>query len=52
VREFADHCHLERNHQGLDNRRIDASGDSASRDGVVECRESLGGILKFYQRAA
>ena len=52
VREFADHYHLERNHQGLGNRLIDVRGDPAGNDGAIACRERLGGVLKFYERAA
>jgi hypothetical protein len=43
-------AHGERNHQGIDNRLIERSL-SASR-GAIECRERLGGLLRFYDRAA
>ena len=49
-KEFALHYHEERNHQGLDNRLID--GEPSSGDGVVQCHRRLGGLLKFYDRAA
>jgi hypothetical protein len=53
VGEFVDHYHLERNHQGLDNRLIVAPSDSASNDnGPIGRRERLGGLLSFYYRRA
>lgn len=52
VREYAEHYHRERNHQGLGNRLIDPSLDPAIRDGAVVCRRRLGGVLCYYERAA
>ena len=52
VREYVKHYHGERNHQGIGNRLIDASVDESRRVGAIECRESLGGLLRFYRRAA
>ena len=40
----------ERNHQGIGNDLID--GVLPAGDGLVECNERLGGLLKFYRRAA
>ena len=51
VREFVTHYHLERNHQGIGNRLIDPAGQVSKSDSV-HCRERLGGMLKFYSRAA
>ena len=52
VREFVSHYHVERNHQGLRNRLI-APGEEAGRTtGEVVCRERLGGLLRYYYRAA
>jgi putative transposase len=51
VREYVAHYHGERNHQGIDNRLID-SVDGSRRSGRIECRERLGGLLRFYRRAA
>ena len=50
VDEYIAHYHAERNHQGLGNRLIE-QGDLAG-DGEIFCRERLGGLLKFYSRAA
>jgi putative transposase len=52
VKEYTEHYHLERNHQGLDNELIEKPTYSPDRDGSVECRERLGGILKYYHRRA
>ena len=52
AREYAAHYHRERNHQGLDNRLIDAPVDKASCAGAVSCSARLGGMLRFYHRAA
>jgi hypothetical protein len=52
VREFLAHYHCERNHQGMGN-RILVSGDEVGRTlGDVECRERLGGLLRYYYRKA
>ena len=52
VREYVDHYHGERNHQGIGNRLIDSSVDVSRTRGSIECRERLGGLLRFYHRAA
>jgi hypothetical protein len=52
VKEFTEHYHLERNHQGLDNELIEKSSRPVSEGSAVECRERLGGILKHYHRRA
>ena len=35
--------------QGLDNRLIDPGEEVGLTTGEVECRERLGGILRYYQ---
>lgn len=52
TREFAAHYHTERNHQGLDNRLIEPDGRDESTDGPIQCFQRLGGMLRFYHRAA
>ena len=47
-----EHYHTERNHQGLSNQLIQADEQTGSIAGKVEWRERLGGLLKFYHRAA
>ena len=51
VGEFCEHYHRERNHQGLGNRIIEVEF-SSNREGKVECRERLGGMLRYYYREA
>jgi len=52
VSSFLCHYHGERNHQGLDNKIIE-QGDEVGRDnGKIECRERLGGLLRYYHRRA
>jgi transposase InsO family protein len=50
LKSFADHYHVERNHQGLGNALID--GEPMPEVGEVLRRERLGGLLSFYHRAA
>jgi putative transposase len=50
LREFVAHYHGERNHPGIDNRLIEWSPPSSR--GAIECREQLGGLLRFCDRAA
>ncbi len=52
VEEFTEHYHFERNHQGLNNDLIEKRSDEPNIDGAVECRERLGGVLKYYDRRA
>ena len=52
LREFAEHFHHERNHQGLGNRIIDAGTEVGRTQGEVQCRERLGGLLRYYYRNA
>src|SRR5690242_13243379 len=52
VREFVSHYHAERNHQGLGNKLIAPEPSVGTPDGEVVCRERLGGLLKYYHRAA
>ena len=52
VREFVDHYHSERNHQGLGNVIPFPTGASMIVTGAVCRHERLGGLLKFYDRQA
>ena len=52
VREFADYYHHERKDQGLGNRLIVSLAEQANHEGGIACRERLGGLLKYYHRAA
>jgi len=52
VLSHVDHYHQERNHQGLNNEIIEPGDEVGQCDGDVECRERLGGMLRYYHRAA
>jgi transposase InsO family protein len=52
LREYMDHYHLERNHQGLDNQLIIPAPVRGPKIHRIDCRSRLGGILRFYERAA
>ena len=52
VREYVEHYHRERNHQGLENELIEPEREDSAVVGTIECRERLGGILKYYHRRA
>ena len=54
LREFVEHFHTERNHQGKGNVILLPPSDQAAQggDGLVRCRERLGGMLKRYHREA
>ena len=53
VSNYLEHYHQERNHQGKDNLLLFpvAAGEASAR-GSISCRERLGGLLKYYSRAA
>jgi len=50
VVSFLSHYHGERNHQGVGNEIIVSSDEVGAIAGKIECRERLGGILKYYYR--
>jgi putative transposase len=52
VRDFVEHYHVERNHQGLGNVIPFPSTAWPSIGGRVCRHERLGGLLKFYRRSA
>ena len=52
VKEYAEHYHRERNHRGLGHELIDRHVEDYRGDGAIECRESVGGLLRHYRRAA
>ena len=51
IKEYLIHYHEERNHQGLGNRLIESSAAKTAGHSI-ECRERLGGLLRYYHRAA
>ncbi|MCU1281419.1 MAG: hypothetical protein JWM53_4965 [bacterium] len=52
VSEFVEHYHLERNHQGLDNRLLTAPSSPSNDTAPMVRRKRLGGILNYYYRSA
>src|SRR4051812_23767262 len=48
LREFVAHYHIERNHQGLDNRLIVPMETVAAKEATVQTRQRLGGLLHYY----
>jgi putative transposase len=52
LREYVDHYHRERNHQGIGNRTIVPLPARCQDATIIYRRPRLGGILNFYQRAA
>jgi len=52
ISEFLEHYHGERNHQGLGNQLLDPGEQVGRSRGVVQCRERIGGLLRYYYRDA
>jgi len=53
LHEYVDHYHQERNHQGKGNVLLFPQPSSAGEhEGTIQCRERLGGLLKYYEREA
>ena len=52
VADFVVHYNRERTHQGLDNALIDPEPGVGTLEGPIECRERLGGLLRYYRRTA
>jgi transposase InsO family protein len=56
ITKFVEHYHLERNHQGLDNRLLTvgpaAANENTDPAASIARRDRLGGILSYYHRCA
>ena len=52
IREFVEHYHHERNHQGLGNQLLFPVTATARKDRPIACRPRLGGLLTYYHRPA
>ena len=52
VEQFVAHYHGERNHQGLGNQLIQPEESVGKAEGEIRCSERLGGLLRYYHRAA
>ena len=49
TKEYVEHYHTERNHQGKGNVLL---FQEARRDNRLQCRERLGGLLRYYHKNA
>ena len=52
VKEYTEHYHVERNHQGLGNRLIEKPHGVVDMNSAVVRHERLGGVLNYYERRA
>ena len=52
IRQYLEHYHAERNHQGLENQLIEPSEHVGAIAGQLECRKRMGGLLRYYHRVA
>ncbi len=53
LQEYVEHYHHERNHQGKENVLLfPLTNQKSQGKGPVQCRERLGGLLKYYAREA
>jgi putative transposase len=50
--EYVEHFHAERNHQGKGNVLLFPRGGDIRREGPLQCRERLGGLLRYYHQEA
>ena len=51
--QYVEHFHHERHHQGKGNVLLfPAVSQSTEQQGPMQCRERLGGLLKYYTRDA
>ena len=50
VSVFVEHDHRERSHQGPGNQLIDPARGSERTGGQIQCRERLGGMLRYHHR--
>jgi hypothetical protein len=48
--DYLDYFHAERNHQGKGNVLLFPRVNDRQREGPVQCRERLGGLLRYYHR--
>jgi len=50
--QYVEHFHAERNHQGKGNVLLFPRDTDVDREGPVQCRERLGGLLRYYHQEA
>ena len=49
---YAEHYHHERNHQGVGSRILKPGPEVGRVGGTIDCRQRLGGLLRYYHRRA
>jgi hypothetical protein len=52
TREYLEHYHRERNHQGLDGKIIDAETEVGRVVGKIKSKKRLSGMRRYYYREA
>ena len=52
IKEFSEHYHTERNHQGVDNELIDTTHLCEEASGKIVKISRLEGVLNYYERQA
>jgi len=52
LHHYQTHFYEERNHQGKNNMLLFPASTQTGDTGTVQCRERLGGLLKYYERGA
>ena len=52
IDQSVQHYLAERNHQGVGNELIAPGGEVGTVAGKIECRDRLGGMLRYYHRDA
>ena len=52
LQNYLAHYHQERNHQGKDNVLLFPQVRATRAENPVQCRERLGGLLRYYHREA
>src|SRR5262245_15092940 len=52
LRDYVEHFHAERNHQGKGNVLLFPRDTNIRRERPVQCRERLGGLLRYYHQEA
>ncbi len=54
LQQYVAHYHEERNHQNKQNRLLFSlpHRGASGHNGIVRCKERLGGLLKYYEREA
>ena len=52
LNDYVEHFHAERNHQGKGNVLLFPLATDRQREGPVQCRERLGGLLRYYHQEA